>query len=412
MKKKLLIISVLLFTTLPTVLSGTVAARDNTALSVGTIQNLLDTTEAGKAAATSYHNAGYTSYYGTDLSKNTLYSYLYADVQFFSAHGASNRIIFKESGIIVGEDGFGTSDGVTRGYIGTNNVHWDADTILVTYTSCSSAKDNSWDTIAGKTCQRGANTVIGFRKDINALSSTPWTKRYNEKLAEGSTVAEAAKYANTFTYLFPDVKYVSIFGDSNLKIGKYRNAINTQRESLYNSNSSNLLATEENIFSTIKASNPNFDPNNYEMIKTGGITCTPSPNIVSSPSSEYIELVFKLDDFYTDAGYTIYIENDKIKEIYDNNIDLEKQKALTHNISSSKETILNDVKIRNMKLNAIQKVKQQYNNNLLTIHEDELSTKLYYNLISDKKYVLVEVPSKITDDLGTAIAYDTISYEI
>ena len=42
----------------------------------------------------------------------------------------------------------------------------------------------------------------------------------------------------------------------------------------------------------------------------------------------YYDYKLKIGDYITDAAYTVVVENNKIKEIYDNNIDIKKQEEL------------------------------------------------------------------------------------
>lgn len=194
-------------------LTGTALARDNFAFSVATQYDGLNTIQDMNNAANAYAAAGYHSYGVTDPTPQALWENLYADVQFFSSHGNVNHVQFSETGIVVGNSGNYVVDGVTKYFIGTNAVHWDADTILVTYSSCNSAganNNNDTNSITCKTAERGATVTVGFREKINAGSSENWNARYNQKLSEGYGVNDSVNYANSFTYLFPSVKNVQI----------------------------------------------------------------------------------------------------------------------------------------------------------------------------------------------------------
>lgn len=115
-----------------------------------------------------------------DPSKTVLWENLYADVQFFSTHGDWDRIIFHNTGIKVGSGGqwYGID------HIGTDEVHWDADTILVTYSACKTAQ-NLDSGLSYKTAERGADVVVGFRNEIYSADAVLWNKYYNTALATG-----------------------------------------------------------------------------------------------------------------------------------------------------------------------------------------------------------------------------------
>lgn len=133
-----------------------------------------------KTAARYYRSLRYNVGTSTDPTKTELWENLYADVQFFSTHGDWDRIMFKDTGILAGEGKMWCG----LDHIGTDEVHWDADTILVTYSACKTAQ-NLDSGLAYKTAERGAELVLGFRNEIYALDATLWNEYYNASLASG-----------------------------------------------------------------------------------------------------------------------------------------------------------------------------------------------------------------------------------
>lgn len=396
-------------------------ARDNTALSVGSIYDSnIDTKQMVANASQYYSTAGYKSYYGYDLDKNTLYSYLYADVQFFAGHGSSNHIEFSTTGIVTG------NDLVYEGkqYIGTNTVHWDADTILVTYLGCNTAQDSDWSTIAGETCNRGANTVVGFNKKININSANSWADRYNEKLKDGYTVYDAARYANSFIYLYPNIKQLTIFGDTNLTIGGTNTTSNLQNNRDYNDKNATIYNIDNKIEKNnislddalviIKEKSGDNDLVNYEIVRNDGITKIKKNQAYPDEQEEYVDVILKLGEFYTDVGYTIYLKNNIVQKIYDNHAITDKEVNIILSNDNIKNTNVSGAIEKLLKAKAIKETKLKYNDSKLEIDYSETNTKLYYDLKENKKYMVVEVKSTMKNGItdNETEAYDAVFYEI
>ena len=392
-------------------------ARDNTALSVATAyEEKTNTLDACNNAAQCYYDAGYTSYIGCDLDASMLYSYLYADVQFFCTHGAYDNIKYETTGIAKG-------DGITIGnrqYIGTNQVHWYADTILVTYVSCEGAKDSSLDTIAGATWQRGADTVLAFNKEIDLSTATSWSNRYNKKLQEGSTVYEAAAYANSFIYLYPSIKSLTIYGNSDLTIGGTNSRATSMSNKIYKdskiiydiNNEKNNNITLDNAISSIKDKYRSNSLNNYEIVRTDGITKIKNSEIYENEQEEYVDVVLKIGEFYTNKGYTICLKGGIVQQIYDNNTPTTEELNILQN-SEIANTTINDKEVKSLKLKAIRETQSKYKENNLKIDYAATNTKLFYDIEKDKKYIAIEVKSTVNDNISTeAVAYDTMFYEI
>lgn len=159
-----LIIMLLMLSILIASLNYKIYARDNYAYSASsytTKQNIANQT----ISDTRYFmgKAGYRTGGNIDPSKQTLWENLYADVQIFLSHGDWDRITFADTGILAGA----SQNWIGIDHIGTDDVHWDADTILVLYTSCYGSKDNNVNGLAEKTAYRGADIVIGFRDKIH-----------------------------------------------------------------------------------------------------------------------------------------------------------------------------------------------------------------------------------------------------
>lgn len=404
-----LIVVTFLITLILVLSSSKVIGRDNYAFSAGTVSDDINTKQDILDSSNAYSNAGYRVGAILDPSKQQLWENLYADVQFFSTHGNVQWINFVNSGIAVGD----TNDF----YIGTNAVHWDADTILVTYSSCNSAGangNNDTNSIACKTAERGADVVVGFRKEIDVGSSRNWANRYNTRLSQGYGVLDSANYANSFIYLFPSVKENQIWhhGDANMKIGKYRNnlLLEDERNILKDSKMVKMGTREgdiDNIINHIKNYYPKFDISNYEIVQNHKLI---SSDVNSKKSDEinYIDFQLKVGDFYTNAGFTAVLKNGTIDAIYDNNINIEKQEKA---LEEREKFIVNldNVMQSKMKIKAINEVKNKYDG--VKIGEN-IQKKYYFNLENNKKYVVFSIPSIMKTEKGDSIAYDTVQFEI
>lgn len=394
-----------------------VSARDNFAFSVAT-QSGINTVQDMNDAANAYYAAGYHSYGLTDPSTQTLWENLYADVQFFASHGDVNNVQFAESGIVVGNTGYYDCGGTTKQLIGTNAVHWDADTILVTYSSCNSAganNNNDTNSITCKTAEKGATVAVGFRGEINTGSATNWDKRYNQKLGEGYGVIDAVNYASSFTYLDPDVKKVQIWhhGDANMKIGKYRSVgtgLGEERNILNKSIRQVVNNDIDSITSVIKSVYPNFNINNYEIENIDGTKTSLVNDNSTISDTNYIDLRFKIGDFYTEAGYTVELKNNAVTAIYDNNIDMVKQETLVNDRISTYAKLTQE-RIEELKEDAKEELSERYND-IVDIQNDGITYKYYYDLNTDKKYIIFTIPNTIGNEEIKGRAFSDIKIEI
>ena len=429
-KKKVFII-LSIFICLIFLLTTSVSARDNFALAVGTEFGGINTRKDMRDARTSYSGAGFRSSGLMDPGVVELWENLYADVQFFATHGNVNHIQFANSGIMIDDGGIHGG----KQYIGTNAIHWDYDTMLVTYATCnSSGKDNQIDnnSIAYKTAIRGADIVVGFRNEIDTSSCTEWSKRYNQAMSVGYGVWDASNYANSFNYSDNRVKeWANInHGNQNLKIGKYYEMISKYNrfnlkseikriENLYlNRNilkNSKLTIVDDidDISNEIKKKYDDFNKEDYEIKEpVGGV----SKNVNTGELIEddkYIDLIFKIGDFYTNAGYSIRVRDGIVKAIYDNNIDIIKQKKALLNKDLFKVNIDN-ININLLKEKANKEIKNKYGSKKVRI-KDNLSKEdisFYYDINTGKKYICLNILSEVGEGKTVGIAYDTIKYEI
>lgn len=473
----------IIFATFVTILllsfSMQVMARDNFAYAAGIqdkgsiypIADDFDSMDSCLNAMRAYQNAGYNVSGHLNPTKQTLWENLYASVQFFMGHASTQHINFKYSGIIGGIDR--VIDITEKGkvkyenveFIGTNNIHWDADTILVTYAGCNTAGTNGIATqdtpsITRTTVLEGATGALGFKDTVNVFSLQTWCDRYNQKLGEGYAVNEAQDYANSFSYISGATSNVYFYtGNKELRIGKYgnnpkniisnRNNINLSYKEAKNNeeiflpsrldlsyleNNNNEKSMDErnilsktktklsqeklsleyskgNLSKIIKNVNPNFNEKNYQVEKVTSETINAVTNEVTD-SNVYYNYNLKIGDFVTDAAYTVKVNKEnQITAIYDNNIDLEKQeKLLEHeedfiaNISNKKLQILNE--------KAKLAVSEKYDNKIEHQNQKRI---YYYDINTNKKYILIDCKNELILDGkqdNPCISVDRVMYEI
>ena len=374
-----------------------VYAGTNWVYCAGTTHNGINTVEDVNDACNAYSNAGYNGYSHVDPTYSQLSSHVARDVVFFATHGSLTSISFENSGIRVGSN--------SGNYVGTDTVDWaTSDTLLVTYATCNSAGTNgnySSNSIATATANRGADVVVGFRDTINDGSARNWSKRYNDKLGEGSGVYDAISYANSFVYLFPSVKQVHIchHGDNNIKIGRYRNILvdNDERNILNEPIQIGNTRSNTAIIDIMKEVIPNFKEENYEIQESGYILSQNIDNNESSTGHRYIDFQLKIGDFYTESGYTLKIKDNIIEAIYDNNINSEIQNEALTNENNFKVNDENELLLNVDSINSE------------IIESEKIESKYFYDIEEEKKYVVFSIPeSKENGDKS----FKLVKYEI
>lgn len=442
-KSFILVIMVILISGLLSTYSG-VYARSNWAYAAGLKYDVpdnifdMDATDPCNKAINAYKNAGFSVGSHVNPSKSTLWENLYATVQYFYGHGNVNfALLGTSTGIINGSDRTATvtTDNGKKvfsnvQFIGTDSVHWDADTDLVSYMCCNTAGENNSvasDSLARSTCYRGATVVFGYTSEVHTVSLGNWSDRYNEKLGQGYGVNDALQYANSFNYLFNDVKNGMLWhhGDSNMKIGKYnsssKNNISEENDMLNKINSTNdrlvysldktsatKISSEYDIESKLYEINKNFNSDNYIVEKNTSYCYDINTNL---PTEEniYYDYKLKIGDYITDAGYTVKVKNGVISEIYDNNINLDKQeellkKSCDFSANVDKETL------STYKLDLNRSVAAKYDNNIEITGNEYL---FYYDITNNKKYVVISCESETcfgNEQKGKSL--DSVMYEI
>lgn len=342
---------------------------------------------------------------------------MYADVQFFVTHGGTDNVQFSKTGICVGNTKTLTIDGVSKKFWGTNSINWSGSgTLLVTYLSCNGAGVNNTpdrNSISYKTAERGAQVTLGFREEIVLGSAENWAKRYNERLGQGYGVDDAVKYADSFIYITSGIKTGHIWhhGDPNIKIGKYRssNLLELEDERIIGLKQEKSSATINNITETIKSIDNSFNIENYD-VNLSNFTSGEVGSDEITTEATFIDLQLKIGEYKTEAGYTIEMKNGEIINIYDNNIDIEKQNQLLRSKNNElNESIENNI-VSQLKVKAIQSVEDKYNNEVI-VKDNEVESTYFYDLNTDKKYIIFTVPNTLKGNMA-AKSISEVRYEI
>lgn len=132
-------------------------------------------------------------------------------------------------------------------------------------------------------------------------------------------------------------------------------------------------------------------------------------SMADTSQTTYMDFQLKIGEFVTTAGFTVEIQNDNIKAIYDNNIDIDKQEKALSNVKQF-ALDLDQTQITQMRINAIREIESKNEN--ITV-KDGIEMKYYYDIEEDKKYVVYSIPNVMNTENGEeGIAYDTVECEI
>ena len=336
----------------------------------------------------------------------------------YSTHGSLDSIFFNtNTGLKTGNDLLlGQTD-----YIGLNTISngLQENTILVSYIACNTAGTDgiaSNSSLTYNTVTNGANIALGFKKEISySRAAEPWAERYNERLAQGYGVEDAAEYASQFMYLDSSIYswhlvYNSSVASTNMKIGNYYSAndlggtANYTRNLIKNEEQLSKISTQKDIVNQLKNIDETFNEDNYEI--TSEISTIYDINGYDSREIEYVVARLKIGNFNTNAGYVARIENNTITAIYDNNINLTLQEDALKNKSQFNMTVDKNT-LNNLKNKAIIIGEERYTNTKISVKEEEI--EYFYDIEENKKYIVVPIISTGYDEEKLI---DLIMYQI
>lgn len=330
-------------------------------------------------------------------------------VQLYVTHGddAADRIVFPKCGLIKGNVFESISEGKT--YYGVNAIDWTGKK-LVTLSACNSAGSDTvaaLDSIAAAICQSGCEMTVGWYTKIPALTGRTWLERYHDKLEDGSTVEEAATYANRgLIFFLEDPQYsnkncrVFYHGNSSTSI-----TINSRNNQVINDNlvkkfdNNSKLFDKSDLENCMKGLDSKFDLDDYYIVESEGLYACNVDTNVDEKVEGYVDIYFKKGDYITNSAYTVVLnKNDKIKEIYD----YTKNNELQKNVNNRDE---NYFKVNDKMIKEYLEAAKLNHKNEVVINESIL---FQYDIINDKRFVVVS----LTFDENAEENYKVYKYDV
>lgn len=253
-------------------------------------------------------------------------------ILFFSGHANYDHIAFNymqyggqyKTGVYYSNNFDSSTSGYK--YVGING---NMDFVkLAVFAGCNTALGD--DNIAKRARDQGARISIGWNDTVYAGSHTNWLKRFNSRLAMGTTIGSALVYADSFMYLpGSGVNDYSIYSRDTLGITDSL-VLNLENPDLpqnsYGQNPNDILskyggtttiANQDyamevaNIISSI-VDEFNIDEYNISVYENGDGKVT-------------LEYRWVLEGFETNCGYIGIIISDKLVALYDNTKVLSKE---------------------------------------------------------------------------------------
>jgi hypothetical protein len=358
--------------------------------------------------ANGFKQAGFTGYYNTAPTYQYLrgsyngYKRMESSILYFGGH-ANNALMtfnYKRQG---GDYKTGVADSTnyttSDGYVMTGIRSYDMSKVhLIVFQGCDTASTSN--NITKSAVSLGAETAIGWTDKISDPSNYEWIKNFTDKIEQdGVEVWQATQYADSKNYSDIRVKLNYIYGNPHLII-THLNLIAGSSVTSYNqsqfidTNEYKPMIKLENvdsknrldlISSYIKSDiNEEFNIDNYNI------------ESVQKGSRMIIDITQKLyPDIRTNSGYTVFIDDNKVTSIFDNNKLNREKSTLTIDFASVLSNF-GDEKIKTLALNNIDKDKYKILNNKIFNYYDVDKGELY-------KVVRTEIENK---EIGTFAVID------
>lgn len=407
---KPVIISLLTLATLG--ISTNVKAANNMAFSAGEGYSDIDSIPATLSCYSSYASMGYNSYYSTTgATKDVLAGSfsngtkrLESDIVFLTGHGDYNYI----QPTIRGRLEIGSyKDSQTR--IGTEDVNWEKVKLAI-FLGCETGEqtNNNPENITYDVFEKSnwKTTTMGWRQIIGDKDGNAWIDYFNSKLETGSTISAALNYANSKNiYERNSIKDLSFFGDPNLVLKKTRSVVTNDLDEdniKYITEDISFDGTNiETINKLLKDEFSDFKLEDYEID-------------IFTNSEELgfytIDYTYKINDIYTNSGYTVIVNNRKVVQIADNSIPIDEKKLdINFENYAQKEDIAKEIgKSYTNKFNNENCINNYASIVPISIKEQE--TRKYIDLKNNKKYIQVSTIYSYKDESATAV--NCYKYEI
>ena len=355
---------------------------------------------------------GYNSYYSTSGANTSVLSgafsngtkRLESDIVFLTGHGSYKSVNTTANGRLEIGEFVGSN---TR--IGTEEVDW-TKVKLAIFLACETGKQTNEDpeNLAYDVFEKSnwKATTMGWRQNIECLDSIAWIDYFNSKLETGSSISAALNYANSKNiYSNNAIKDLSFFGDPNLVLKKSRSAVTN------NIDEDNVKYITENI---------SFDGTNIETINEllndefSNFKVEDYEIDIFTNSEELgyytIDYTYKINDIYTNSGYTVMVNNGKVVQIADNFIPISEEELDTNFENyAQKANIAKEIgKSYTNKFNNENCINNCETITPISIRNQE--TRKFIDLKNNKKYIQVSTVYSYKNDNATAV--NGFKYEI
>lgn len=237
-----------------------------------------------------------------------------SDILYFSGHGNSSLMHFYDSNHTSGYDFYITTGSNSSTNVGLSSYNM-SNVKLAVFAGCQTASGTSNITKSAQT--KGAKKSIGWIPSIGASSHTAWLKNFWSKAGKEFLLSSAVSYADSFTYSDSGVKSHNQYGNWNQPL---------KTASLNNETMSNIIIDNRNNSVSIDVTNYNesqilesigtwikenlddkFDIANYAVEKT----------VQQDRTIFDLKLIIN-NEITTKLGYTIFVSDEKITNIFDN----------------------------------------------------------------------------------------------
>ena len=314
-----------------------------------------------------------------------------SDILFFSGHGNSSLMHFYNASHSSGYDFY-----ITTGTNSSNNVGLSSYSMsrvdLAVFAGCETAKGSSNIT---KTAQsKGAKATLGWIPSIQVGSHTSWLKNFWTRVPQVMRISQALTYADSFSYSDSGVKNYNKYGNWNTSLNNLRssNALfanddrsNTLSINVVNKDDNEVVAEIGNWIN--ENLDDNFSLDTYEVDKT-----------VQEDKTIYDLKLLINGDIKTKLGYTVFIYDDVITNIFDNMNGYTTVHPLVQVYSANTTNYSNIVQEANRNIDQL--TYEIVNQESYKYYDDDVN-KLYY-----------EVRTELKNRFDSTITVDTYRVEI
>lgn len=314
-----------------------------------------------------------------------------SDILFFSGHGNSSLMHFYNASHSSGYDFY-----ITTGTNSSNNVGLSSYSMsrvdLAVFAGCETAKGSSNIT---KTAQsKGAKATLGWIPSIQVGSHTSWLKNFWTRVPQVMRISQALTYADSFSYSDSGVKNYNKYGNWNTSLNNLRssNALfanddrsNTLSINVVNKDDNEVVAEIGNWIN--ENLDDNFSLDTYEVDKT-----------VQEDKTIYDLKLLINGDIKTKLGYTVFIYDDVITNIFDNMNGYTTVQPLVQVYSANTTNYSNIVQEANRNIDQL--TYEIMNQESYKYYDDDVN-KLYY-----------EVRTELKNRFDSTLTVDTYRVEI